>query len=170
MITYAGLLERSKNKRPFILTRGHFAGSQRYTAMWTGDNAAEWSHLAATFPMCLSEALGGMSFCGSDIGGFFNNPDVELLQRWYQTSIWTPFLRAHAHLDTRRREPYLFPEDVRTRIRNALRLRYSLLPLWYTTFWEHELTGEPIIRPLFYQYPEDTNAVDVENEVLVGRF
>jgi alpha 1,3-glucosidase len=167
-ITYEGLLKRSSDRRPFILTRGHFAGSQRFAAVWTGDNAAEWSHLQASLPMCLSEAVGGISFCGADIGGFFNNPDQELLQRWYQTGVWLPFYRAHAHIDTRRREPYLFNEDVRTRIRNALRLRYTLLPLWYTLFREHETTGEPVIRPLFYQYPNDPNVVDIDNEVLVG--
>ncbi|KAG5872523.1 hypothetical protein JTB14_004397 [Gonioctena quinquepunctata] len=166
--TFQGLLERSSNQRPFILTRGHFAGTQRYAAVWTGDNAAQWSHLAISYPMCLSEALGGISFCGADVGGFFNNPDVELLQRWYQAAIWLPFFRAHAHIDTRRREPYLFSEDVRNRIRAALRIRYAHLPLWYTLFWEHEVNGDPVIRPLFYQYPEEENVVDIDNEVLVG--
>lgn len=118
--------------------------------------------------MCLSEAVGGISFCGADIGGFFNNPDTELLQRWYQSAIWLPFLRAHAHIDTRRREPYLFNEDVRARIRNALKLRYAFLPLWYTLFWEHEISGDPVIRPLFYQYPNDVNVVDIDDQVLVG--
>lgn len=166
--TYEGLIERSSHRRPFILSRGHYAGSQRYVTIWTGDNAAEWSHLAASYPMCLSEAIGGISFCGADIGGFFNNPDSELLQRWYQAGIWLPFYRAHAHIDTRRREPYLFNEDVRNRIRTALRLRYAHLPLWYTLFWEHEITGDPVIRPLFYQYPDDANVVDIDKELLVG--
>lgn len=95
MGTYRGLLERDnpvnieESKRPFILTRSAFSGSQRYTAIWTGDNAAEWSHLKASFPMCLSLALGGFSFCGADVGGFFNNPTPELLVRWYQVR---PFL------------------------------------------------------------------------------
>lgn len=86
----------------------------------------------------------------------------------FQAGVWLPFMRAHAHLDTRRREPYLYPEDVRTRIRNALRLRYSILPVWYTLFWEHELTGVPVIRPLFYQYPDDINVLDIDNQLLVG--
>lgn len=167
-ITYEGLLQRNPNKRPFILTRAHFSGSQRYAALWTGDNKADWSHLAASFPMCLSEALGGLSFCGSDIGGFFGNPDVELLQRWYQVAAWLPFMRAHAHIDTRRREPYLFAEDVRHRLRNALKIRYSHLPLWYTVFYEHERFGEPVIRPLFYEYPSDANLIDVEHQLLLG--
>lgn len=85
-----------------------------------------------------------------------------------QGAIWLPFFRGHAHIDTRRREPYLFPDDVINRIRTALRLRYAHLPLWYTTFFEHEVTGEPVIRPLFYHYPEDENVLDIDNEVLVG--
>lgn len=169
MATYQGLLNRANNKlRPFVLTRAHFAGAQRYAAVWTGDNAAEWSHLAISLPMCLSEAMGGISFCGADIGGFFNNPDEELLQRWYQTGAWLPFYRAHAHIDTKRREPYLYSQDVRTRIRNALRQRYVHLPVWYTLFWEHYRTGDPVIRPLVYEYPTQTDVFDIDDEILVG--
>ncbi|KAL3275815.1 hypothetical protein HHI36_020559 [Cryptolaemus montrouzieri] len=167
-ITYEGLLARNPNKRPFVLTRAHFAGSQRFAAVWTGDNNADWKHLAASFPMCLSEALAGISFCGADVGGFFNNPEPELLQRWYQAGIWLPFFRAHAHIDTRRREPYLFAEDIRNRIRTSLRLRYAHLPLWYTVFYEHERFGEPVIRPLFYEYPNDSEVIDIDNQVLVA--
>ncbi|KAF5287933.1 hypothetical protein FQA39_LY15603 [Lamprigera yunnana] len=169
LTSFEGLLKRSGNKlRPFILTRGHFAGSQRYSAMWTGDNAAEWSHLEYSIPMCLTEALGGMSFCGADIGGFFKNPDEELLQRWYQVGAWLPFYRAHAHIDTKRREPYLYNADVQNRIRHALRQRYAHLPVWYTLFHEHEVTGEPVIRPLVYHYPSDPNVFDIDDQILVG--
>lgn len=92
MASYNGLLNRAaepdpaKRKRPFILTRSGFAGSQRYAAVWTGDNAAEWSHLAASLPMCLSLAISGISFCGADVGGFFKYPDSEMFMRWYQVS------------------------------------------------------------------------------------
>ncbi len=71
--TYEGLLERSQSKqRPFILTRGHFAGSQRLATIWTGDNAADWKHLEASIKMCLSESVAGFSFCGADVGGNTN--------------------------------------------------------------------------------------------------
>ncbi|KRT80428.1 glycoside hydrolase [Oryctes borbonicus] len=166
--TFDGLLQRTPNTRPFILTRSFFSGSQRHAAVWTGDNAADWSHLAISFPMCLSMAVSGFSFCGADIGGFFHSPDTELLQRWYQAGAWLPFYRAHAHLDTKRREPYLFDQDVQTRIRNALRLRYAHLPVWYTLFWEHSKTAEPVIRPLIYQYPSDSNVLDIDYQLLVG--
>lgn len=88
MTTYEGLLKRSEGKlRPFILTRSAFAGSHRHTAIWTGDNAADWDHMRISIPMCLSLALGGMPMCGADIGGFFKNPDPELFARWYQVSV-----------------------------------------------------------------------------------
>jgi alpha 1,3-glucosidase len=72
--------------RPFVLSRSFFAGSQRFGAVWTGDNIADWEHLAIAVPMLLSLSVSGIPFCGADVGGFFNNPDSELLTRWYQVS------------------------------------------------------------------------------------
>ena len=67
MATAEGLIERSGGvERPFVLTRAFFAGSQRYGAVWTGDNAAEWEHLKISIPMCLSLGLVGVSFCGGE--------------------------------------------------------------------------------------------------------
>lgn len=167
MGTFSGLKQRDPNQRPFILTRAHFAGSQRYAAIWTGDNAADWPHLQHSIKMCLTEAVAGFSFCGADIGGFFGNPDSELLERWYQTGAFLPFFRAHAHIDTKRREPWLFPERTREIIKNALLKRYSYLPLWYTSFYELEQTGAPVIRPLLAHYPVDKEAFAIDNQLLV---
>lgn len=168
MGTYEGLLARSDEKlRPFILTRSHFAGSQRYTAMWTGDNNADWNYLRISVPMCLTEALAGISFCGADVGGFNNDVEDELFQRWYQTGAWLPFFRSHASKGTKRREPYLYPVDIQERLRTALKQRYVHLPYWYTLWWEHARTGTPVIRPLSYHFSE-TNVLDVDQEWLVG--
>ncbi len=94
MATFKGHLQRSGGKlRPFILTRSAFAGTQRYAAIWTGDNTAEWGHLEASVPMCLSLSIAGMSFCGADVGGFFGNPGGELFVRWYQAASLMPFFR-----------------------------------------------------------------------------
>ncbi|EDW81853.1 uncharacterized protein Dwil_GK25479 [Drosophila willistoni] len=167
MGTFDGLEKRDPNQRPFILTRAHFAGSQRYAAIWTGDNTAEWSHLQHSIKMCLTEAVAGFSFCGADVGGFFGNPDSELLERWYQTATFLPFFRGHAHIDTKRREPWLFPERTRLVIRDALLKRYSYLPLWYTSFYELELKNEPVIRPLLTHYPADKECFAIDNQLLV---
>lgn len=169
MLTYDGLVKRSNGqKRPFILTRSFFAGIQRYGAMWTGDNLADWEHLKISVPMCLSMAIGGVSFCGADVGGFFKNPDPQLLYRWYQTGIYLPFFRAHAHIDTKRREPWLFDKDVMKKIREAIRERQSMMPFWYTVFYEHSKTGAPVIRPLFMEFPTETATFDIDNELLIG--
>lgn len=169
MGTFDGLTRRgSNNLRPFILTRAHYAGSQRYAAVWTGDNAAEWSHLEASIPMCLSLAVAGISFCGADVGGFFGNPEAELFSRWYQAGAFQPFFRSHAHIDTKRREPWLFPEDTKMVIRDAIRKRYSYLAFWYTMFYEHERSGLPIMRPLLTQYPLDKNAFALDDQYMLS--
>lgn len=124
MATHAGQLMRSDNKlRPFILTRSAFAGSQRISAKWTGDNTADWGHVEASVPMCLSFSVTGISFCGADVGGFFGHPDGEMFVRWYQAAAFQPFFRSHAHIDSRRREPWLYSEGEMKLIRDAVRLR-----------------------------------------------
>jgi len=170
MATHQGHLVRSNHQlRPFVLTRAAYAGSQRYAAIWTGDNTADWGHLESSVPMCLSFSVAGMSFVGADVGGFFGNPDGELFVRWYQAASFQPFFRSHAHLDSKRREPWLFSAGEMKLIRDAIRTRYSFLPFWYTQFYEHELTGVPVMRPLWYEFPEDEGSYGREGEHMVGQ-
>ena len=168
--TYDALLERKKGdiRRPFALTRSFFAGSQRIGAMWTGDNLAEWSHLAASIPMVLNQGISGFPFAGADVGGFFGNPSKELLTRWYQAGTFYPFFRGHAHIDTRRREPYIPGSPYTEIITQALRLRYQLLPAWYTAFHEASTTGAPIVRPNFYVHPEDDKGFAIDDQLYIG--
>uniref|UniRef100_A0A8C1QKY6 Glucosidase, alpha; neutral AB n=1 Tax=Cyprinus carpio TaxID=7962 RepID=A0A8C1QKY6_CYPCA len=169
MATAEGQIQRSGGaERPFVLTRAFFAGSQRFGAVWTGDNAAEWDHLKISIPMCLSLGLVGVSFCGADVGGFFKNPSTELLVRWYQTGAYQPFFRAHAHLDTTRREPWLFGPENTALIREAVRQRYALLPYWYQLFFQAYRTGMPVMRPLWVDYPKDTATFTIDDEFLIG--
>ncbi|KAM6953642.1 neutral alpha-glucosidase AB [Aplochiton taeniatus] len=170
MATAEGLTERSGGvERPFVLTRAFFAGSQRYGAVWTGDNAAEWDHLKISIPMCLSLGLVGMSLCGADVGGFFKTPSTELLVRWYQTGAYQPFFRAHAHLDTPRREPWLFGPENTALIREVVRQRYALLPYWYQLFYHAYRTGQPVMRPLWVEYPQDTATFSMDDQFLLGK-
>uniref|UniRef100_A0A8C0JBH5 Glucosidase II alpha subunit n=1 Tax=Chelonoidis abingdonii TaxID=106734 RepID=A0A8C0JBH5_CHEAB len=146
-----------------------FSGAHHLTgAVWTGDNAAEWDHMKISIPMCLSLALTGISFCGADVGGFFKNPDAELLVRWYQVGAYQPFYRTHAHLDTVRREPWLFGEENKALIRAAIRQRYALLPYWYTTFYHSYRSGQPVMRPLWVEYPDDITTFSIDDQFLIG--
>ncbi|XP_046694477.1 neutral alpha-glucosidase AB isoform X3 [Silurus meridionalis] len=170
MATAEGLIRRSgSTERPFVLSRAFFAGSQRYGAVWTGDNAAEWGHLKISIPMCLSLGLVGISFCGADVGGFFKHPSAELLVRWYQAGAYQPFFRGHAHLDTPRREPWLFGPENTALIREAIHQRYTLLPYWYQLFYHAYQTGQPVMRPLWVDFPEEQATFAIEDEYLIGK-
>ena len=173
-----------------MLTRSAFAGSQRYGALWTGDNKADWAHLKASAPMIMSFGLTGFSFigthshchvlhppytgshhpcpAGADIGGFFHDPSTELLTRWYQAGAFQPFARAHAHIDTKRREPWLFGDDVLARVRSAIVRRYTYLPYFYTLFHHASVNGAPVMRPLWYEYPKDEATFAMDDQWLLG--
>jgi mannosyl-oligosaccharide alpha-1,3-glucosidase len=73
-----------------------------------------------------------------------------MLVRWYQVGAFNPFFRAHAHIDTKRREPYLLDDPYKSMVKEILRLRYSLLPVWYTAFHETSISGLPIVRYVTY--------------------
>ncbi|XP_064593080.1 neutral alpha-glucosidase AB isoform X1 [Zonotrichia leucophrys gambelii] len=168
--TAEGQIRRSGGRlRPFVLSRAFFAGSQRYGAVWTGDNTADWEHLRISIPMCLSFGLAGLAFCGADVGGFFQNPGAELQVRWYQAGAFQPFFRAHAHLDTARREPWLLSAEHLAMVRAALRRRYALLPTWYTAFYRCHRQGVPVMRPLWMEFPEDPQTFAMDDQYLIDR-
>ncbi|WPT16627.1 Putative glucan 1,3-alpha-glucosidase [Picochlorum sp. SENEW3] len=165
---YSKEVASADGDRPFVLSRAFFAGSQRIGPIWTGDNGADWDHLAVSIPMVVSIGLAGLPFNGADVGGFFGNPDAELLTRWYQLGAYYPFFRGHAHLESQRREPWLFGEDTTRRIRDAIRQRYRLLPYLYTQFAHANVSGTPILRPLWYEFPNEEGISHREHEFMMG--
>lgn len=146
--TYEGLKKLSPKKRPFTITRAGYAGTQRYAAVWTGDNIASWEHLRLGVLQLQRLSVSGMPFCGTDIGGFSENPDGELFTRWIQFGVFSPFMRAHSAGDTIEREPWSFGADYEAINRKFIELRYKLLPYIYSVFWEHSQYGFPILRPI----------------------
>lgn len=95
--THKGIMNREPNLRPFMLSRAVFFGSQKYGAMWTGDNQASIRFMTLSTQMCLSMAISGIPICGSDVGGFTGTPPQNLLSKWYQYAVFHPFFRAHGH-------------------------------------------------------------------------
>lgn len=155
------------NSRPFLLTRSACAGTQRYSAVWTGDNASNWQHLRMALPCSLNLSLSGVAFNGPDVGGFMDNTSAELLVRWHQACSLFPFYRNHSDHDSRPQEPWRFGAKAQAAIRGAIRTRYRLLPTLYQGFFNHWRTGDPIIRPLLYHYagPE---YLDLDDQYLLG--
>ncbi|XP_058472345.1 neutral alpha-glucosidase C [Solea solea] len=169
MATVEGLITRSGgSQRPFVLSRSFFAGSQRLGAVWTGDNVANWEYLKISIPMLLSISVTGVVFCGADVGGFVKDPDPELLVRWYQAAALQPFFRGHSANVTKRREPWLFGEEVTAAIRTAIQQRYCLLPYWYTLFHKAHTTGLPPIRPLWVDFSTEQSTFAVDDQYMIG--
>ena len=155
-------------RRPFVLSRSGFAGVQRYAALWTGDSRSRWSDLRLSIPMLLNLSLSGAAFCGADIGGFALNCTPELYARWIQIGALYPFARTHSMFLKRRQEPWRFGPRVEAIARAALELRMRLLPYLYALFREAELSGAPVWRPLFFEFPNDPASADVEDQVMLG--
>ena len=153
--THEGLLRLRPDRRPFTITRAAFAGSQRFGTGWTGDNSATWDHLRLAIQTSLSLGVSGMPFTGADVGGFVGEPTGELLARWTQLGALTPLFRNHSAIDTPRQEPWLFGDEVERVCREAIELRYRLLPYLYTVLHEAATDGLPIMRPLAFVHPDD---------------
>lgn len=146
--TYDGLKNLQKNKRPFTITRAGYAGVQRYSSVWTGDNVASWEHLKLGSLQMQRLSMSGIPFAGTDIGGFSGEPTAELFTRWIQLGVFSPFMRAHSAGDTAEREPWSFGVTFEDINRKFIELRYKLLPYIYSAFWEHHRYGFPILRPV----------------------
>jgi alpha-glucosidase len=167
--TFEGLKRLRPDARPFVLTRAGYAGVQRYSAVWTGDNVATWDHLRLSLTMLLNMGVSGVALVGSDVGGFSGNPTPELYTRWLQAAALTPFLRSHSEAGSNPHEPYSFPKPYADINRASVELRYRLLPYLYSLFDEHTRTGAPPMRPLWFEYPDDARTYLIEDEYLVGR-
>lgn len=166
--TYNGLRKIQPNKRPFVLTRAAFAGTQRYAALWTGDNASIWEHMESSIPMFLNLGLSGYSFIGSDVGGFTGDSNGELLSRWTQLGAFTPLFRNHSMKGTINQEPWCFGEESLFITKKYIELRYKLITHLYNLTRESSTTGAPVMRPLFYHYQQDENTYNINDQFLFG--
>ena len=165
---YEGLLKLRPTERSFVLTRSGFAGVQRYSAVWMGDNHSLWDYLEGSLPMLCNMGLSGVAFVGCDIGGFAGNATAELFARWMQVGLLYPFMRAHSITGSERHEPWVFGDRVERICREYIELRYRLLPYYYTLFWQAATTGAPILRPLLYEFPHDPKTYHIDDQVLMG--
>ena len=165
--TYEGL-KAIDGKRPFVITRACYSGSQKYTTAWTGDNQSLWAHLQMAIPQLCNMGLSGLSFVGTDVGGFGADCTPELLARWVQVGAFSPLFRNHSSNGSIYQEPWQFGQEVIDINRKFIRLRYQLLPYLYDLFFEGEKTGLPIMRPLVLHYEHDKETWNLNDEFLVG--
>lgn len=167
MATYEGY-KKHTGKRPFVITRAAYAGTQKYACVWTGDNQSLWSHLQMLIPQLCNLGMSGFSLCGTDIGGFGADATPELMCRWIEAAMFSPFFRNHSAKGTRRQEPWMFSDEVVDIYRKYVNLRYQFLPYLYDLFYQGEHTGLPIMRPVVLHYESDSNTYNLNTEYLVG--
>ena len=165
--TYQGL-RRLSDKRPFVITRACYSGTQKYATVWTGDNNSLWTHLRMAIPQLCNLGMSGYPFAGTDIGGFGSDTTGELLVRWYQVGCFSTLFRNHSAMGTRRQEPWLFGKEKLDIIRKYVELRYELIPYFYDLFHEHLSTGLPVMRPLVLEYEKDINTHNMNDEFMIG--
>ena len=155
--TYEGELALRPNDRPFVMTRASYAGGQRYSTTWTGDNSSTWNHLRMTVPQLVNLGLSGFSLAGADVGGFAGSPPPDLLTKWIEIAAFQPIDRDHSAKGTRMHEVWVDgPAQENTR-RRFIEERYRLMPYLYTTAEETSHDGLPIDRPLFLEFPDATD-------------
>jgi len=163
-----GILAAAPEKRPFVLSRASFIGGQRYAAMWTGDNIANWDHLYHSTPMVLNIGLSGQPFAGPDLGGYGGDAWGDLFARWMGVGVFMPFCRAHYDGQGVDQEPWSFGPAVEAACRTAIERRYRLMPYLYTLFREASETGLPVVRPVFFADPADLALRGEDVAFLIG--
>ena len=154
-------------QRTLLYSRSSFIGSHRYGGIWLGDNNSSWAQLLANIQMMPSAQMCGFLYSGADLCGFSSDTTPDLALRWLEFGLLTPLMRNHSAVGTRMQEYYCFPE-VLPAVRNMIRLRYALLPYLYSEFMKAALENTSYFRPLAFDYPDDPDAREVEDQLLLG--
>lgn len=168
--TYQGLKKYLMPRRPFVITRSAYSGVQKWSSVWTGDNAATWEHLWIASQQCQRLSISGVSFAGSDVGGFIGEPNGELFTRWVQMAAFHPFMRVHSASNETGfdQEPWSFGPFYEAICKKFIQMRYRLLPYIYTTFWQNYRYGTPMLRPIVFADQENSETFYRNEEFLLG--
>ncbi|MDR2390557.1 MAG: DUF5110 domain-containing protein, partial [Planctomycetota bacterium] len=169
--SHRAMAETKSSVRPFVICRSGSAGIQRYAQTWAGDNPTGWKTLRFNIATMLGIGLSGVANYGCDVGGFQGPaPEAELLVRWVQNGIFQPRFSIHScNNDNTVTEPWMY-EDCLPIIRDAIALRYRLIPYFYSLMREAGLSGLPIVRPLIMEFPGDRALDQVDDVFMVGPF
>lgn len=162
-------LEANPDKRPFVLMRAGYSGSQRYGMVpWSGDVSRSWGGLQSQPEIALQMGLQGLAYMHSDLGGFAGaNLDDNLYARWLQYGVFQPIFRPHAQEDVPS-EPVFRSDKAKKLAKKAIELRYRMLPYNYNLMYENHTKGTPLMRPLFFVEPENKDLYNYSDAYLWG--
>ncbi len=159
--------ERIDPDRRFLMfSRSSYVGMHRYGGIWTGDNKSWWSHILLNLKMMPSLNMCGFLYTGADLGGFGADTTRDLLLRWLALGVFTPLMRNHTAIGTRQQECYQFEktED----FRHVVGVRYRLIPYLYSEYMKAALSDDLYFKPLAFEYPQDAQASQVEDQLMLG--
>jgi alpha-D-xyloside xylohydrolase len=148
-----------------IWGRSAWAGSQRYPLHWGGDAENTNSAMAAGLRGGLSLGLSGFTFWSHDVGGFVNRAPRDLYRRWMAFGALTSHMRTHGAPP---REPWEYDAAMVKDWQNGLGLRYSLMPYLYSQSHVASAKGWPMVRTLFFEYPDDPTSWTIEDQYMLG--
>lgn len=168
-LVFDGYQKDFPNQRPFILMRSGYSGSQRYGIIpWSGDVNRTWGGLESQVEISLQMGIQGLAYMHSDLGGFAGDYyDNELYLRWLQYGVFNPIFRPHAQEEV---ASEIAKKDIVTleKARKAVDLRYQLLPYNYTLAYENSVDGKPLMRPLFFEEPNNEKLINEKQSYLWG--
>lgn len=160
--------ELHPNERGFSMTRATYAGGQRYSSVWTGDNMSLWSQMRMSISMNANLGISGFSFVGNDVSGFGLDSSEELFIRWMEMGPFIPIFRNHSNMYTRRQEPWAFGQRAEKIAKKSIELRYELLPYIYDLYYISHKEGLPIFRPMIMEYEKDMNLLNMREQFMLG--
>ena len=160
--------ELHPNERGFSMTRATYAGGQRYSSVWTGDNMSLWSQMRMSISMNANLGISGFSFVGNDVSGFGLDSSEELFIRWMEMGPFIPIFRNHSNMYTRRQEPWAFGPRAEKIAKKSIKLRYELLPYIYDLYYISHKEGLPIFRPMIMEYEKDMNLLNMREQFMLG--
>ena len=160
--------ELHPNERGFSMTRATYAGGQRYSSVWTGDNMSLWSQMRMSISMNANLGISGFSFVGNDVSGFGLDSSEELFIRWMEMGPFIPIFRNHSNMYTRRQEPWAFGPRAEKIAKKSIELRYELLPYIYDLYYISHKEGLPIFRPMIMEYEKDMNLLNMREQFMLG--
>jgi alpha-glucosidase len=161
--------EHAPERRPFLVSRSGGVGMHRYVQTWSGDNYTSWETLRFNLKMGLGLAMSGVSNSGHDIGGFAGPaPGPELFARWVAFGIFLPRFSIHSWNDDGTvNEPWMYPE-VTQKVADLIKLRYRLIPYLYELLWQSHSAYEPVLRPMFAEFPHDPRCLVDSDDMMLG--
>lgn len=168
MTTHNSMISRRPKVRPFVLTRSSFAGAGRKVTHWFGDNFSNWEHYRTSIRQMLAfVSMHQMPMVGSDVCGFNGNADEKMCARWALLGAFQPFYRNHAEISASHQEFYQWPLTIEAG-KKAIDTRYKLMDYAYTALYHQTSKGTPMINPLFFLYPADSNTFNIQEQWFYG--